>query len=299
MRRPNFLIIGAAKSGTTALHSYLRQHPQIFMPEKKELNYFSPRFANTNVPKIHADEVVDTLDEYESYFAGVTIEKAIGEATPTYLYYEKTPERIKALIPDVKLIAILRNPIERAYSAYLHAIRDWREPAKDFYEALALEPERIKQNWSILYHYITVGLYSEQVDRYFFHFPKDKIKTFLYDDLLNNPQELFQEIFRFLDVDPDFTPDITHRPNVSGKIKNTFLHTVMENLFMKRNPIKSISRIILPKKLRQATTTSLRAMNMEKHKIPDEYRMHLKPFFVEDMTKLQELLRRDLSAWMK
>jgi hypothetical protein len=298
MTLPNFLIIGAAKSGTTALHNYVRQHPEIYMPEKKELSFFAHHITVPSVPKMYVEEEIRTLTEYESYFDDVTTEKAIGEASPMYLYYEIASERIKSYIPDTKLIAILRNPIERAYSAYLHAVRDWREPAKDFYEALALEPKRINENWSILYHYINAGLYSKQIDRYYSQFPSENVLILFYDDLLKDPIGLIKVIFSFLKVNPNFLPDIAHHPNVSGKIRSPIFHSFMEKLFIKKNPIKTISRLILPKKIRRVTMLSMQAINMEKQKMPEEYRKHLRSFFIEDIKNLQEILGRDLSTWL-
>lgn len=297
MTLPNFLIIGAAKSGTTALHSYLRQHPDIYMPEKKELSYFSHSITVPNIPRLYLEEEIRSFDEYESYFSHATKEKAVGEASPMYLYNKIASVRIKSLIPQCKIIVILRNPIDRAYSAYLHAVRDWREPAKDFYEALDLEPKRIKEGWSILYHYVNAGLYSQQLERYYSSFPSENIRVFLFEDLLSNPIMLFKDIFSLLGVDPNFEPDMTNHPNVSGTIKSRSYHSFMERLFVNDNPIKAISRVLVPKKIRQAAMLSLRSINMEKQKIPDEYRQTLSVKFAEEIYSLQRLIGRDLSEW--
>ena len=299
MTLPNFLIIGAAKSGTTALHSYLRQHPDVYMPEKKELSYFSHSITAPAINKLYLEEEIKSLEEYICYFSDATTEKAIGEASPMYLYFEIASVRINSLIPDCKIIAILRNPIERAYSAYLHAVRDWREPAKDFYEALDLEKNRINEGWSILYHYVNAGLYSHQLERYYEIFPSEKILVLLYDDLLSDPKMVFNDIFSFLGVDQNFFPDTAHHPNVSGKIKSQNFHSFMERFFIYDNPIKAISRIIIPKKIRQTAMSSLRSINMEKQKIPDEFRQFLRPKFLNEINSLQQILGRDLSEWIK
>ena len=134
MTLPNFLIIGAAKSGTTALYRYLYDHPEIYMSERKELHYFSyPETSKlTKGPHTYKRLSVSTLAEYMTFFDGARDEIAIGEASPSYLYLPGTAERIYQLLPNVKIIAILRNPVERAFSAYMHARRDKWEPIPDF-----------------------------------------------------------------------------------------------------------------------------------------------------------------------
>ncbi|MCW5935662.1 MAG: sulfotransferase, partial [Fimbriimonadia bacterium] len=157
MRMPNFLIIGAAKSGTTALYFYIKQHPEVFMAKVKEPRFFAyeggvpewkgPLDAENNAWVITDKEV------YTALFNDVSEEKVWGEASPIYLYSEPAPERIKNYAPDAKLVAILRHPIERAYSHYLHLIRDNREPLRDFGKALDLEPERMANGWEWSWHY--------------------------------------------------------------------------------------------------------------------------------------------------
>jgi hypothetical protein len=296
MTLPNFLIIGAAKSGTTALYTYLKQHPEIFMSTPKELRYFS-NFSTPpeGIPHHHA---VSSLEEYTAYFDAVTDEKAYGESSPMYLYTAGTAERIKTVIPDVKLLAILRNPIDRAYSAYTHALRDWIETAETFEEALEKEPERIEAGWGMLWHYAHAGLYYEQLSRYYNVFDPDQIRVFLHDDLVKDVESLLTEIFLFLDVDPNFKPDTSSRPNVSGFPKNKFLHELMKKVFINDNPIKRISRALFPETLRQKVMLSLRNPNLEKRQMPKVIRQQLQEFFAEDIQNLGRLINRDLSHWL-
>jgi hypothetical protein len=300
MTLPNFLIIGAAKSGTTALYRYLYDHPQIFMSERKELHYFSyPETSKlTRGPDTYHRIAVSTLDEYKNCFSKVKDEIAIGEASPSYLYLPGTAQRIKKTIPDVKLIAILRNPVDRAYSAYMHAIRDGWEPISDFYSALAQEQKRIDAGWEIAWHYTNMGFYFQQINRYYQVFNSSKIKIFLYDDLLNDPLGLIRDIFRFINVDDTFIPDISIRPNVSGRLRSRFIYDLTNRIFIKSNPIKSLSRSVLPEKIRWRFTTVLRNMNIKKKKMPEDARMKLVPIFKEDILKLQELTSLDLTNWL-
>jgi len=161
MNMPNFLIIGAPKSGTTSLAQYLGQHPEVYISPKKEPYFFA--FENEQVdflgPGIQGKDhiinsaVVVDLEEYRRLFQGVSNEVAIGEASTLYLSFPKAAERIKYHIPDVKLIAILRDPADRAYSGFMHSLRDNCEPIADFAQALAAEEERIKLNWGPLWRY--------------------------------------------------------------------------------------------------------------------------------------------------
>jgi len=299
MTLPNFLIIGAAKSGTTAIYTYLRQHPDIFMSPRKELRYFS------NIPGKKGDpppgyvhQGVSTLSEYKSYFDQVTYESVIGESSPMYLYTPGTAERISKVVPNVKMLAILRNPIDRAYSAYTHALREWKEPATSFQEALELENTRIKSGWGMLWHYLRAGFYYEQLSRFYNIFDPQQICVVLYDDLQSDPTALLRHIFNFLRVDSSFTPDISYRPNVSGFPKSKLIHELMRRLFLEENFFKHTSRIFIPKRIRKKAMIKLRERNLEKRELSSEMRSSLQDVFRSDIKKLQVLIERDLSHWL-
>lgn len=152
MRLPNLLVIGAAKAGTTAIYDYLGMHPQVYMSRLKETNFFALEGSPLNFsgPGDH-DYInkysITCLDQYCQQFQGVTGETIVGEASPLYLYNAEAPQRIRHYTPDVKLIAVLRHPVDRAYSAFLHTIRDDREPLHDFALALQAEESRIQSGW--------------------------------------------------------------------------------------------------------------------------------------------------------
>jgi hypothetical protein len=299
MTLPNFLIIGAAKSGTTAIYAYIKQHPDIFMATPKELRYFSysgPDPENLSEEYIHKG--VTTLEAYQQHFSEVASQKIIGEASPMYLYWPGTAERIKETIPDVKMLAILRNPVDRAYSSYMHAIRDWREPAGSFNAALEKEQERIDAGWGILWHYRNAGFYYQQLSRYYDIFEPDQIKVALYDDLLSNPFALIKDIFAFLEVDQAFSPDISSHPNISGFPKNKRFHEFMNQLFQKDNPIKTISRKLFPESLRRKVMEKMREPNLEKLVMPIDTRLELIESFHDDIRNLEKLIQRDLSLWL-
>lgn len=300
MVMPSFLIIGAAKAGTTALHEALAQHPQVFMSPTKEPNFFALEgdplaYAAGSVQRVYLSHCVTDIDTYRNQFLAVAEQKAIGEASPIYLYDCAAPSRIQHYIPDVKLIAILRDPIERAYSNFLHHIRDQLETTTDFLQAIHLEEQRISEQWWWGFHYIRSGFYYEQLKRYVERFDADQIQIYLYEDLLRNRSATLQDIFQFVGVDPTFTPDMSVRQNVTGVPKSRFMHQFLSQ----KNPIKTIFKPLLPAKFRQRFVANLKNQNLAKPALSAEVRQQLLPLFHDDISKLQDLIQRDLSTWLK
>ena len=215
---PNFIILGAAKAGTTALYHYLKQHPQIGMSRIKETNNLALKGDSLDfrgpgdcdyIKRFTITNQVDYLDQFADCWGKL----AIGEASPLYLYSPKVPSEIKGLVPNAKLIAILRNPVDRAYSAFLHLVRDGRETTRDFAEALRLEPSRISDYWEHIWHYVAMGRYADQLARYFALFDRDQIRVYLYRDIRLNLSATLVDIYRFLEVDDSFHADVSTRHN--------------------------------------------------------------------------------------
>lgn len=296
MTMPNFLIIGAEKSGTTALYHYLNQHPQIYMSPVKEPNFFS---LDGEKPEDHGPGHLPTghitdIEAYSKLFRGVTGETAIGEASPAYLYQQKAIERIRLYIPDANLIAILRDPVARAYSNFLHCISLGREPLADFEQALQEEEIRVQNNWRGLWHYKRKGFYYEQLKRYFDLFDKSQIRVYLYEDLNTDPSGTLRDIFHFLGVDESFIPDTSARLNVSGVPRNKALHSLVTNL--NRPAMKKF----IPNRALHALREPIRNRVLTKPpQLPPEVRGRLVEVFREDILKLQELIDRDLSKWLE
>ena len=291
---PNFLIIGAAKAGTTALHNYLQQHPQIYLTPDKETNFFAFEGININFQGIGDEALkefsITDLATYQKQFIGVTNESAIGEACPLYLYHAEAAKKIHHYIPDCRLIIILRNPIDRAYANYLHLIRDNRETLQNFDRALAAESQRIENNWEWFWHFTQVGYYTKQIQRYYDLFDRNKIAIYLYEDFVDSPIYLLQNIFKFVGVDNDFVPDLSIRPNKSGKPKSKLLN----QLLMKPNPIKTILKPLFPAAIRQ----KIQHRNLEKPQMSITTKQKLTQLFREDIIACQELIQQDLSSWL-
>ncbi|MDY7015906.1 MAG: sulfotransferase [Cyanobacteriota bacterium] len=293
---PNFIIIGAAKSGTTALYQYLQQHPQIYMSPVKEPQFFAFEGEQLNYQGVGVaiNQSITTLEDYQTLFQDAANEIAIGEASALYLYVPKAPERIKYYLPDVKLIAILRNPIERAHAAFLHLIRDGREPFNDFKQALEAEPIRIENHWGFLWRYRDMGFYALQLKRYLKNFDRSQLKIYLYDDFLASPLPLLQDLFDFLGVERGFIPDMSFRPNRSGIPQNKRLHQFLKQ----KHWLKEMVKPLLPQKTRNRMADKLVQSNLTKVPIPAESKTQLIGTFREDILELQQILDRDLSHWL-
>ncbi|MCE2661872.1 MAG: sulfotransferase [Microcystis sp. M53603_WE2] len=300
MALPNFLIIGAAKAGTTSLYDWLNQHPQIYMTPIKETNFFAFEGEKISYPKGsisegYLDGFKTSFESYMEQFQGVTNEIAIGEASPSYLYHAKAAARIKYYCPDVKLIAILRDPVERAYSQFLHHAREGFENCLDFSAALREEDNRILNKWWWGYFYVDGGFYYTQLQRYFEKFDSSKIKVYLYEDLRSNRYDLIKDIFQFLEVDDNFIPDTSTKYNVTGIPKNKFLH----ELLSKQNFLKTSVKAIMPQGLRRKLAMNLKNANLVKPEFSLEIRKQLIEIYREDILKLQNLIQRDISSWLQ
>src|SRR5687768_16600815 len=239
MTMPNFLIIGAMKSGTTALYYYLEQHPEIYMSPVKEPNFFSAQEQE------NAADTVTDIGTYQQLFGGAAGKKAIGEASHSYLYDPGAAAEIRRYVPEARLIAIFRNPIDRAYSHFLHMVRSGAEPLDDFAQALQEEEVGIHKERTFQ-DYIGRGLYYNQLRRYFGTFPREQVRVYLYEDLSGAPISAVQDAFRFLKVDDSFVPDVFLRRNVSGHPR----YKTLDRLLRSQSRIKHAAKIYLPARLR-------------------------------------------------
>lgn len=301
IKLPNFLIVGAAKSGTTSIYYYLKQHPQIFMCPAKEPRFITSQFVKFPFKGIYdyrtERNIIKNFDEYKNLFSEVKNETAIGEASVDNLYfYEDAIKYIKKYLGDVKIIIILRNPIERAFSQYSMFAGRFREYLS-FEEALNAEDERKGENWAFGWHYKSVGFYYKQVKAYLENF--SQVKVYLYDDLKDNSLNLIKDMYEFLEVDSSFVPDVNLKTNIGGVPKNKFIH----GLLTKPHRLKSILRQILQFLALEERFLNLinrwKDKNVKKIKLKPETREYLKNLYREDILNLQSLINRDLSHWLK
>jgi hypothetical protein len=299
MTLPNFLVIGAAKSGTTSLHYYLQQHPDVFLPALKE-NYF---FAFEDQDVHHdgpgdrsSDRVTITrLEDYCALFSDANDEAALGEVCDGYLVVPGSAERIRRHVPDAKLIAILRQPVEGAYSMHRYLRRDGREPVADFEEAFRLGPERVKANWRYFWNYRGLGCYATLLEPYFALFDRQQIRVFLYEDLRGDPARVMRDTFTFIGVDPAFQPDVSRRHNPSGVPRSQMLH----RLIKRPSRAKSVYRTLVPDALHRRIAPRLETANLKRDGLSPDLRKKLTSEYRDEILKLQDLIERDLSGWLK
>lgn len=309
MRLPDFLIIGAPRSGTTTLHYCLGQHPEVFVSPNKETNFFL--FEGSDAPPSGMSGIeydrqrprsVTTLDEYAALFAGASdVHRAIGEASPSYLMFAEVAERIRRRLPDAKLIAILRQPVEQAFSLYMvrgggslpqHGL------AEAFVEALASGatgwPGRPREGRPLAEY----GLYHRHLSPFFERFAPERIKVVLFEDLERDSEALFADLFRFLEVDAGFRPDLSQRYNQSGMPRSGMLHRALsasprvKRLLRQMLPHQAVDRVArLYHRLRTANLNRTQAL-------PPTLRRELtERFYADDIRALERLLGRDLSIW--
>ena len=294
---PNFLIAGASKSGTSSLYHYLRQHPDIFLSNiQKEGRYFSQMPGNYQGP---GDKNIDAslnkdLNSYQKLFNDYKNEKAIGDISPDYLYfYEKAIPLIKKTLGEnTKIILILRSPVDRAFSSYMHFKRDRREMFT-FEESLEKEEERKTKNWIWAWQYKNSGLYYSQVKAYLDNF--ENTQVIIFEDFKTDPQLVLTQICNFLEVSSDFIFDTSHKYNVSGDPKNKMLYQLESS----KNLIRFIKKIVPQKVISKVKKNWTGEKQMVKSEMNPETREKLIEFFREDVVKLQDLIHKDLSHWLQ
>ena len=284
---PNFLVIGAYKSGTTSLYHYLRQHPDIFMSRIKEPNFFAHEKKKELMQlEGKTPRVVDRLEAYAALFAGAGDKKAIGEASPIYMHYPQAAKRIKATLPDVKLIAILRHPVEAFYSDHHMRIRDRRQLSGDIEERFKTEVEA-----KMSCGQVNGLMYFEQLSTYFDLFGSQRIRVYLFEDLIQDSRALIQDIYGFLGVDDRFAPTTSKRHNVGGIPKSHLLN----GLLKRTSRIGGVQRMPFLSHMLSA----IQKANMSPvQPLPREAKYRLTRVLREDIIKLEQLINRDLAHWL-
>lgn len=278
MPLPNFLIIGASKCGTTSLHRYLDQHPEVFMCPVKE-----PCFFLQDTPRVN----------YEELFAGVRGQRMIGESSPQYLdrASPEVVERIRTCIPDVKLIAVLRQPVDWAYSAYLMYVRDGIETAKSFAEAV--DRDRRRAPPSDRYGLLRDG-YTSRLSCFLKFFPRDHLLVLTFDELAEDVRSVLGRICGFLGVDPDFSFDLTRAHNVGY----VYRYDAARILLQRPNPVRFLLRRLLPASLREQGREWVRRRLARKPSPLDAGLRHeMTQWLADDIEALEGLIGKDLSQW--
>ena len=292
-RLPNFIVIGAAKAGTTALYWYLDEHPEIYRSPLKETNFIAYETNESGAPVYGDPELhhfpITSIEQYLDLFGEAGYASAVGEASPIYLEATGTAERIAATIPEAKIICGLRNPIDRAYSDYQMYLRSRGEtldPSVDLtVDARWLQPES---------HWMLIGRYHAMLTPYFEVFPRSRIHIYLFDELRTESLRVVQEVYRFLAVDDTYEPDLKTPHNVGG------IPAVMgvERLLTSKR-LRAIVEPLVPRGavdvIRRMRTANLRPAPP----LPPEARALMTENIRDDVRRTQELIGVDLGHWLQ
>jgi hypothetical protein len=304
---PNFFIVGTAKAGTTSLSNYLGQHNDVYFCPIKEPHHFDSDTRDHIVTEAPI-EISDLIDQnihslrissetqYRSLFKNVSNQRAIGEATTSYLYSKTAASNLRTYNPNAKIIMVLRNPIDRAYSHYLMDIRSgWAN--KPFLEVATESLDRPFEDWAL--QYIRLGLYHDQVKRYYDAFPGSQIKFFLYEELSTDTEKVIKEACKFLTIDVSIESiNYAERHNRTQLPKYSWVRPLFDHI----NNLEETNSINWIKdKFPRAIQQKVKSLLLTSKRIPrltEEDRNALLPFFREDIANLSSLLDRDLSRWL-
>ena len=297
MPLPTFVVIGAAKSGTTSLHRYLRSHPEIFVTEHREPSFFAHEGQQLDFRGPGDDEwsFVTDINAYLHLFDGAEGYRVVGEVSPRYLYFERACERIKHYVPEAQVIAVLRHPVERAYSHFLMNRDRQCEPEANFRRAIEREKERADLGWGWDWRYVEAGLYHKQLERYFQLFGKEKMKIFLYEEYSSNSGAFFTELFDFLGVDSSFRPDTTVRYRTAGLTRSYAFQAFID----RPGGVKSLAKRIMPTALTKGVKARIASWNKARpDPLTETVRQEVfEHYFEDDCKKLEGLIGKDLSQW--
>ena len=302
---PDCIIVGAAKSGTTALFKYLSTYSQVCSSSIKEPWFFShynrdfiyidPK-SNNNL----SDNIVTDLLQYSNLFENSSEDSICIEASTSYLYKsELAIKNIKQIYGDqynkLKIIIVLRNPILRAWSHYSMHKRDNLNDLT-FFQSIDVDivASRLKLGWSDSFDYLRLGEYYDDVNNYKTTF--NNLKLYLYDDFLDKPKLIMNDIKKFLSIDSEDMPNLAKRYNVSGTPKN-FIARYLSQIIFSDNFLKNILKLIFPKKIRYNIKMFVGQILFKQNNIPNKERKFLSDYYKLDISKLSKLINKDLSIW--
>ncbi len=311
---PTFLIVGAVKAGTTSLHEYLQQHPDVYMSPVKETNHFSDadmlfdqfnvdyrQDVNVDLKKYLAGDMknkihiahVRSWDDYRQLYKNVTDQRAIGEVSNSYLFCPSTAAAIHAKLPDVKIVMILRNPVERLYSQFLMNLKLGKIKEKNLLKEIEADQNKKVKGWGVSHLYLETGNYFAQVKKYVEVFPKERIMVILYDDYKRDPKTVMKNLFQFLGINPDFAIDMEQRYNEAGMPRFGKL-----NYWLTQIGIYGLVKRIFSPKLKE----KIKGLIYTKENIPvitEEEKAYLQNYYRKDILQLSNLIGKDLSAWLR
>ena len=277
MKLPNFLLIGAEKCGTTALSRFLQKHPDVCFSQPKETWFFNRRYEKG-------------LEWFASHFDHWDGEKAIGEGTARLLQNQKAPVRIHRHLPDVRLISVLRNPIDRAFSQYhFYVYTGKADPNQSFSDVIRDETSSLGRD------IIQQGKYVDHLRRYAEVFDRDQMHVVFHRSMRERPQEIMRGLYEFLDIDPAYSPDTNSQHNVTRYPSSRKMYAYLRsgwNLLPEQ-----VENLVTPVARRLRSTVRSLLFDTEKPTMDDRDRAFLRDVYAEPNRELEKWLDADLSHW--
>lgn len=296
-RMPDFLIIGAFKCGTSSLVDYLGQHPDVYLPWLQEPNFFAydpddpggeQAGSRPEIERaVYQRHRTRTREQYAALFEEAPEGALVGECSPEYLRSRECCGRIAAALPDVKLIAILRDPAERAYSDYQAFVRDGLEH-ESFLTAIERQPSLEPGH-----QYVCTGFYGQQLAPFLDAFPREHIRVLLTEELRSSGEQVLRDTTRWLGADPSWDPDLRLTRNISGRPRNAAVATA----YRLRRRLRPYVKPVIPSWVQAPVDTAL-ARGLVREPLPPQARQRLVDLYREDVLRLQDRLDKDLSAWL-
>lgn len=296
-----FFVVGAAKAGTTSLYDLLKAHPEVFVPAVKEPHFYadvaSENKADYKKPepgKTYHTKVIRNRVDYESLFKDATKAKAIGDFSPSYLWDENAAKRIYEDHPNAKIVVVLRDPIERAYSHYLMDVRDGLQTEQNFYKALRNDAKTTPKIWGGKSHlYAELGMYGKQLQRYSC-FPSNQLQIFVFESFFSNLSEKANTLCEFLDINPMDVETL-----IDTKAKNTFAapkNKLSASILSWNRKLQGLGNA-LPEGLKKHMKKSLLTETVSKPEMDLDARRFLTEKYRTDIAALEKQYQLDLSSW--
>jgi hypothetical protein len=300
-RRPDFFIVGAPKCGTTALYTYLGRHPEVYVPDRKELRFFGSDLEIR-------DRIPLTIDDYLGYFAEAGDARRVGTAYVWYLYSARAAEEIHRFAPNAAILAMLRNPVEMLYALHAEHLTNGNEDIADFTAALDAEPMR-REGRRIPPHahlpqgllYSTVPRYAEQLERYFSWFGRERVHVAILEEFVADPVAGYREALEFLGLTDDRSLQASDFEvvNASRRLRSERLRH-----FLARPPDlpRRIISYTVPARARRslhAWATRANVRRTARPQMPAVTRQRLEDLFVPEVRRLEALLGRELASWTR
>lgn len=300
MAVPDFFVIGAPKAGTSALHVTLAHHPELYLSRVKEPKFYlcdGPPPSRGGPGDAHSyREWIWQRDRYEALFADAPKGALKGESTPFYLASTAALERIHAEVPTAKLIAVLRDPIDRAYSNWAHLWADGLETIPDFVAACDAEPKRVRAGWAPMWHYLGSGRYGEQLEQAYRLFPREQVHLLRYRELVDGPKEAIGSICRFLGVDEEVVVELRDS-NVGTYVADTAVNRALRGLVRAGAGLGSH---FPPEWWRRASVPLLWALQRSPEHRPElapEARERLVARVADDIARLEQVTGQSFQDW--